>query len=67
MELELGLALPSSDLMMEKSNFCKKRLFDEVLDENTVTLPLFMQPEEDGYGSSDSDRGFEPSSEEFNL
>lgn len=67
MELELGLALPSSDLMMEKSNFCKKRRFDEVLDENTVTLPLFMQPEEDGDGSSDSDRGFERSSEEFNL
>ncbi|KAG6473099.1 hypothetical protein ZIOFF_067006 [Zingiber officinale] len=63
MELELGLALPSSDLMMEKSTFCKKRRFDEVLDENTVTLPLFMQREED----SDSDRGFERSSEELNF
>ncbi|XP_074569196.1 auxin-responsive protein IAA20-like [Curcuma longa] len=66
MELELGLSLPSSDLMMEKrimTNFCKKRSFDEVLDEKTVTLPLFVQREEDGDGNSDSDRGFEQSEE----
>lgn len=66
MELELGLSLPGSDLMMEKrmmTNIFKKRSFDEVLDEKTDTLPLFVQREEDGDDSSDSDRGFEQSEE----
>ncbi|XP_042449902.1 auxin-responsive protein IAA20-like [Zingiber officinale] len=61
MELELGLSLPSSDMMMEKrikTNFCKKRSFDEVLDEKTVTLPLFLQREEDGHGNSDSELNY---------